>query len=174
MVVIAELPMLSTGVMQERVATPSTCTVQAPHSAMPQPKYVPVTPRTSRNTHKSGVSPPTSTVRLTPLTLIVVGMTTSWLQGLSPGCTRRRSKACHFVLYPAPDGARNRSNPSRRRWAGVEWGREPSLAAACLKCHINSVLGHRGSAHAARRFPFLARVSAADRRSSLRLRARQH
>ena len=42
--------MLSIGVMQERVGTPSTCTVQAPHSAMPQPNFVPVMPSTSRNT----------------------------------------------------------------------------------------------------------------------------
>src|SRR6266853_1788466 len=78
-VVISEAPMLSTGVMQERVATPSTCTVQAPHSAMPHPNFVPVMPSTSRNTHKSGVSPSTSTVRSTPLILIAVAMATSRL-----------------------------------------------------------------------------------------------
>ena len=33
--------MLSTGVMHERAGFPSTCTVQAPHSAMPQPNFVP-------------------------------------------------------------------------------------------------------------------------------------
>ena len=69
--------MLSTGVMQERTATPSTCTVQAPHSAMPQPNFVPVMPSTSRNTHSSGVSPSTSTLRSTPLTLMVVAMAAS-------------------------------------------------------------------------------------------------
>src|SRR5713226_7025318 len=78
-VVIAEVPMLSTGVMQEREATPSICTVQAPQSAMPQPNFVPVMPSTSRNTHKRGVSPSTSTVRSTPLTLILVAMATSLL-----------------------------------------------------------------------------------------------
>src|SRR5262249_52861292 len=61
-------------VTQERVATPWTCTVQAPQSAMPQPTLVPVNPSTSRNTHRSGVSPSTSTVRSIPLTLIVVGI----------------------------------------------------------------------------------------------------
>src|SRR6202030_138140 len=70
-VVIADVPMLSTGVMQDRVATPSICTVQAPESAMPQPNLVPLMPSTSRNTHKSGVSLSTSTVRSAPLTLIV-------------------------------------------------------------------------------------------------------
>jgi len=33
---------LETGVMQERVASPLMCTVQAPQSAMPQPNFVPV------------------------------------------------------------------------------------------------------------------------------------
>src|SRR5262249_48189542 len=37
--------MLSTVVMQDRVAAPSTCMVQAPHSAWPQPNLVPVTPQ---------------------------------------------------------------------------------------------------------------------------------
>src|SRR5712691_3138891 len=85
-VVISEVPMLSIGVMQERVATPSTCTVQAPQSAMPQPNFVPVMPSTSRNTHKRGVSLSTSTVRSTPLTLIVVAIATS---GYSQGSGMR-------------------------------------------------------------------------------------
>jgi len=71
--------MLSIGVIQERVATPSTCTVQAPQSATPQPNFVPVMPSTSRNTHKRGVSSSTSTVRSMPLTLIVVATATSIL-----------------------------------------------------------------------------------------------
>src|SRR5712671_2186485 len=78
-VVISEVPMPSIGVMQERVATPLTCTVQAPQSAMPQPNFVPVMPSTSRNTQRSGVSPSTSIVRLTPLTLIMVAIATSGL-----------------------------------------------------------------------------------------------
>jgi hypothetical protein len=49
-------------VMQEWVAAPSTCTVQAPQSAMPQPNFVPVMASTSRNTQSSGLSPSTSTV----------------------------------------------------------------------------------------------------------------
>jgi hypothetical protein len=71
--------MLSIRVIQERVATPSICTVQAPQSAQPQPNFVPVMPSTSRNTHKRGVSPSTSTVRSTPLTLIVMAMVISGL-----------------------------------------------------------------------------------------------
>ena len=33
---------------------PSTCTVQAPHWAMPQPNFVPVRPIVSRMTQRSG------------------------------------------------------------------------------------------------------------------------
>jgi hypothetical protein len=61
MVVILESPMLSIVVMQERTALSSRCTVQAPHSAMPQPNLVPVMPSTSRSTQSSGVSPSAST-----------------------------------------------------------------------------------------------------------------
>ena len=63
MVVTLDSPRLSTVVMQERVASPSIWTVQAPQSAMPQPNFVPVIPSTSRRTQSSGVSPSTSTVR---------------------------------------------------------------------------------------------------------------
>jgi len=73
-VVMALLPMLSMVVMQERVAAPSTCTVQAPHSAQPQPNFVPVMPSRSRSTQSRGVSPSTSTVWGVPLTLMVKGM----------------------------------------------------------------------------------------------------
>ena len=43
------------GMEQLRIATPSRCTVQAPHSPIPQPNLVPVKPRLSRNTHSRGV-----------------------------------------------------------------------------------------------------------------------
>ena len=46
---------------------PSTCTVQAPHCAMPQPNFVPVSPSVSRMTQRSGVSGATSTLRSSPL-----------------------------------------------------------------------------------------------------------
>jgi hypothetical protein len=55
------------GRTQERTAWPSTCTVQAPHWAMPQPYLVPVRPSCSRITHRSGVSSSTSTSRALPL-----------------------------------------------------------------------------------------------------------
>src|ERR1700745_3631402 len=62
------------GVTQERVAAPLICTVHAPQSAIPQPNLVPVMPSTSRSTHKSGVSPSTSTTCVVPLTLMVKAM----------------------------------------------------------------------------------------------------
>jgi len=40
--------------MHERVVALSICTVQAPHSAMPQPNFVPVILSMSRNTQSSG------------------------------------------------------------------------------------------------------------------------
>ena len=44
--VVMDLPSTAlNGNTQERVAAPSMCTVQAPHSAMPQPNLVPVIPR---------------------------------------------------------------------------------------------------------------------------------
>src|SRR5437016_4552555 len=45
-----------TEVMQDRVARPSTWTVQAPQRPIPQPNLVPVRPTSSRIAHRSGVS----------------------------------------------------------------------------------------------------------------------
>src|SRR6266568_5332713 len=60
------------GVEQDRAAWPFTCTVQAPHSAMPQPYLVPVMPRWSRSTHRRGVSGSASTDMGLPLTFRVI------------------------------------------------------------------------------------------------------
>jgi hypothetical protein len=43
------------GVMQEREASPLICTVQALHSAMPQPNFVPVMLSVSRSTQSRGI-----------------------------------------------------------------------------------------------------------------------
>ncbi len=45
----------SSGVTHERTALPSTCTVQAPQAATPQPNLVPVRPSRSRSAHSSGI-----------------------------------------------------------------------------------------------------------------------
>src|SRR5258706_4451264 len=56
------------GVEHDLAGCPFTCTVQAPHSAMPQPYLVPVMPRWSRRTHRRGVSGSASTDMGLPLT----------------------------------------------------------------------------------------------------------
>src|SRR5437879_13883202 len=58
-----------TAATQDRTASPSICTVQAPHCAMPQPYFVPVRPIVSRSTHNSGVRGSTSAWYGLPLTL---------------------------------------------------------------------------------------------------------
>ena len=63
-----------TWVTQERVATPSTWTVQQPHWATPQPYLVPVRFSSSRMTHSSGVSGAASTVTALPFTSSFVAM----------------------------------------------------------------------------------------------------
>src|SRR5437899_7200832 len=68
--VVIFLPAASlTVIPQERIATPSTWTVQAPHCAMPHPYLVPVSPTFSRIAQRSGVSSSTSTLIVLPLML---------------------------------------------------------------------------------------------------------
>src|SRR5205807_6901776 len=67
MVVICLPATAATGSEQERIATPSTWTVQAPHWAMPQPNLVPVMPIVSRSTQRSGVVSSTSALWDWPL-----------------------------------------------------------------------------------------------------------
>jgi hypothetical protein len=77
MVVIAFPPSAPTGVMHARVGTPSTCTVQAPQSAMPHPKVVPVRPSDWRSAQRSGISAGTSSDCAVPLTVSVMGVVMS-------------------------------------------------------------------------------------------------
>src|SRR5262249_29229473 len=56
-----------TRIEHERITSPLTCTLQAPHCATPHPYLVPVSPSCSRMTHRSGVSPATCTSRFWPL-----------------------------------------------------------------------------------------------------------
>src|ERR1700733_10745150 len=67
MVVICLPTASETSMPQERIATPSTWTVQAPHCAMPHPYLVPVKPAFSRIAHSSGVSGSTSSSNDLPL-----------------------------------------------------------------------------------------------------------
>ena len=70
-VVIAAFPTADIGTWHERTGAPFMWTVQAPHCAMPQPNFVPFRFRTSRITHRRGMSPGTSTVVERPLTFNV-------------------------------------------------------------------------------------------------------
>jgi len=72
MVVIFFAPTDATGVWHDRRASPSKCTVHAPHNPMPQPYLVPVSPRLSRKTHKSGVSGSTLTGYEVLFTMMVI------------------------------------------------------------------------------------------------------
>src|SRR5438132_5973799 len=77
------LPLASEmGVMHERMACPSRCTVQAPHSAAPQPNLVPVMPSVSRRAQRIGVAGSASTACSRPLTLSLLMMSVL-LGGLS-------------------------------------------------------------------------------------------
>src|SRR5207253_408150 len=59
--VVTSLPAArDSGATQDRTASPSRCTVHAPHCAMPQPYFVPVRPRFSRRTQSRGVEGSTS------------------------------------------------------------------------------------------------------------------
>ncbi|MNW05316.1 hypothetical protein D3C71_2015490 [compost metagenome] len=58
-----------TGVTHERTALPSTCTVQAPHCATPQPNLVPGRFSSSRSTHSKGISGSMSIAWDVPLTV---------------------------------------------------------------------------------------------------------
>ncbi|MOA15485.1 hypothetical protein D3C78_1356430 [compost metagenome] len=79
MVAIACPATADTGVTQARIGSPSRCTVQAPHSAMPQPNLVPVMPSTSRSTHSRGMSSGTLTSLAWPLICSRV-MAESWVE----------------------------------------------------------------------------------------------
>ena len=72
-----------TGSTQVRIGAPLKCTVHAPHCAMPQPNFVPFRPMTSRNTHSSGMSGWTSTVRDWPLTVKLTLMPEPSLPGVN-------------------------------------------------------------------------------------------
>src|SRR5256885_1832280 len=110
------------GSTQVRVATPSRCTVQAPHCAMPQPNLVPVSPSVSRSTQSSGVSGATSTVSRLPLTVKEIGDMTSFplLRGLVNNVHRRpaRGKGGHAFRTKPPEACsrgRIMTEPSQPR-----------------------------------------------------------
>src|ERR1044071_8779649 len=93
--VVTCLPATSeSGVLHERVISPLTWTVQAPHCATPQPNLVPVILRCSRITHSSGVSGSAFTSTLRPLIVnAVIGAFLPPLRSCFPA-----ARAARFVL----------------------------------------------------------------------------
>src|SRR5262249_36587698 len=76
-----------------------SCTVQAPHAAMPQPNLVPVRPITSRRAHSRGMSEGTSTWRFLPLIMSSIGFSSLRLAPPISAGARARAFTCH----PMPD-----------------------------------------------------------------------
>src|SRR4051794_26831883 len=76
MVVTSRSATSDTAVMQERAASLSTITVQAPHSAWPQPYFEPVNPSSSRRYHSRDRLGSPSQVCSCPLifTLIMIAL----------------------------------------------------------------------------------------------------
>lgn len=72
MVVIERLATIDNGVVHDRTAIPSMCTVQAPHKAAPHPYLVPVNSKSSLNVHSRVASDGVSTCTVFPFSLKVV------------------------------------------------------------------------------------------------------
>ena len=86
-----------TGTLHDRASFPSTCTEQAPQAAIPQPNLVPVSARSSRSTHSSGVS--------------AYGLH-AYLLAID------RKADCHCAKLPVDANGFVHSNPSARRHMG--------------------------------------------------------
>src|SRR5262249_49444448 len=86
-IVLTERPLASLMAMaQEREASPSMWTVQAPHSATPQPNFVPVSPSSSRRYQSSGIEGSPSNDCSWPLTCnLTIGSPPSSVQR-HPNC----------------------------------------------------------------------------------------
>src|SRR5438093_8760632 len=119
MVVIFLPTAADTGITHERVALPSTCTVQAPQSAMPQPYLVPVRPTCSRIAHSSGVLGSTFTSLVLPL------IVRRAMSAPSPG------RSAETIRYPAREGKGWRRRSSRQ---------------ACHQLHRLGLVGHEREA----------------------------
>src|SRR5437879_7538218 len=114
------------GVEQDLAGCPLTWTVQAPHSAMPQPYLVPVMPRWWRSTHRRGVSRSASTDMGLPLTFRVIieellGKNPPQLFSALPAHLCRGQAGRREAPPSGRSGGRTR--PGR--------GRASALAAAC-------------------------------------------
>src|SRR5215470_10047009 len=108
-----------TGVMQERLASPLMCTVQAPHRAIPQPNFVPVMFRVSRRTHSRGIWGSTSTDCDFPLRVKVIGMRTSAGAGAAADIL---TQAAFYEKSYSPYADRTQISPGREQFPGIAGG----------------------------------------------------
>src|SRR5208337_1293784 len=127
-VVIFFPAMLETAVMHERAGSPSMCTVQAPHSAMPQPNFVPVIFSVSRSTHRRGIWGSTLTVVAFPFSVNVTAISPSlgaadivhqlpaWMEIRAIPCRRkmRMSGLCKVEMSGSMDGRGAHGNGADR------------------------------------------------------------
>ena len=119
--VISEDPMLSIVVMQERVAAPPTCTVQAPQSATPQPNVPP--PCQARRRVRSGASYLAEGAGFEP----AMELPPYTLSRRAPSTTRPPLRAA--AIYAKPRRSRRCSEPLGTMQRIV---RRPSLVAPML------------------------------------------
>src|SRR6266705_1616954 len=93
-IVVSFLPSASEmGVIQERMAWPSRCTVQAPHWAAPPPNFVPVSPIMSRSAQSRGIAGSASIVNSRLFTV-------SFISLLLAGCLSRGDVEPSDFLMP--------------------------------------------------------------------------
>src|SRR5258708_18115301 len=113
--VVTFLPAASlAAVWHERTATPSRCTVQAPHRPAPEPNLVPVICSCSRMTQSSGVSLAASTDIFRPL-IFRLGICAS---PSAVGSRLRRQLTFGYWLAPTgsmPVGAQDDTDPNWRQ-----------------------------------------------------------
>src|SRR5438132_9645236 len=112
---------LEIAVMQERVASPLMCTVQAPQSAMPQPNLVPVMFSVSRSTQSRGMSGLTSTDCGLPFKVKLMAMESSQLADAYPTTTPGWLKIGRIPFRPSAgpwlgSAAAECVFPSLQRW----------------------------------------------------------
>src|SRR5262249_36105240 len=122
-IVVTERPATTeSGSTHENMTTPSTYTVHARHSVLPQPNFVPVMPRWSRSTQSTGVSGAASTSIALPLSSKrVIGPPDAYARSVpdAAGSDRRPGAGGHIRGRSAGSGGGGGAGvrPSPRRGA---------------------------------------------------------
>src|SRR5580692_7315470 len=135
--VVTDRPETSfTAVMQARAASPSIWTVQAPHSATPQPYFVPVSPSSSRRYQSRGIDGSPSKDCVWPLTCnFTIGSPPSSVHK-RPSCSQQR--CCDETRFRSPffdEGSSGRGSGFRANLRkGVNLRVPPSLFGGQQVC----------------------------------------